>query len=68
MVSEQKKTEEQDFRFWPREKWNESQKMKKGGGGWEGRKEGRKQTSKQTKNAEKACSQATLIVLGTFMS
>ena len=33
-------------------------------------KEGRKETikSKQTKNAEKACSQATLIVLGTFMS
>ena len=23
MVSEQKKTEERDFRFWPREKWNE---------------------------------------------
>ena len=22
MVSEQKKTEEQEFRFWPREKWN----------------------------------------------
>ena len=24
--------EELDFRFWPREKWNESQKMKEGGG------------------------------------
>ena len=40
LVSEQKKTEERDFRFWPREKWNESQKMKEGGGrgGGEGRK------------------------------
>ena len=26
--SEQRKTEERDFRFWPREKWNESEKMK----------------------------------------
>ena len=26
LVSEQRKTEEGDFRFWPREKWNESQK------------------------------------------
>ena len=26
-VSEQRKTEERDSRFWPREKWNESQKM-----------------------------------------
>ena len=25
--------EEKDFRFWPREKWNEIQKMKEGGGG-----------------------------------
>ena len=25
-------TEERDFRFWPREKWNESQKMKEGEG------------------------------------
>ena len=24
LVSEQRKTEERDFRFWPREKWNES--------------------------------------------
>ena len=29
LVSEQRKTEEGDFRFWPREKWNESQKKKK---------------------------------------
>ena len=27
-VSEQRKTEERDSRFWPREKWNERQKMK----------------------------------------
>ena len=27
LISEQKKTEERDFRFWPREKWNESQKL-----------------------------------------
>ena len=33
VVSEQRKTEEWDFRFWPREKWNESQEMKEGGGG-----------------------------------
>ena len=39
LVSEQKKNEEGDFRFWPREKWNESQKMKDGGGRGEGRKE-----------------------------
>ena len=38
LVSEQRKTEERDFRFWPREKWNESQKMKEGGCGGEGRK------------------------------
>ena len=25
-VSEQRKIEERDFRFWPREKWNENQK------------------------------------------
>ena len=31
LVLEQRKTEEWDFRFWPREKWNESQKMKEGG-------------------------------------
>ena len=37
-VSEQRKTEERDSRFWPREKRNESQKMKEGGGGGEGRK------------------------------
>ena len=37
-VSEQRKTEERDSRFWPREKWNKSQKMKVGGGGGEGRK------------------------------
>ena len=30
LVSEQRKN---DFRFWPREKWNESQKMKEWGGG-----------------------------------
>ena len=28
LVSEQRNTEEGDFRFWPREKWNESQKVK----------------------------------------
>ena len=28
LVLEQRKPEERDFRFWPREKWNESQKMK----------------------------------------
>ena len=33
LVSEQRKTEERDSRFWPREKWNKSQKMKVGGGG-----------------------------------
>ena len=39
LVLEQRKTEERDwFRFWPREKWNESQKMKEGGGRGEGRK------------------------------
>ena len=27
VVSEQKKTVERDFRFWPRENWNENQKM-----------------------------------------
>ena len=27
LISEQKKTEERDFRFWTREKWNESQKL-----------------------------------------
>ena len=32
LVSEQRKSEERDFRFWPSEKWNESQKMKDGGG------------------------------------
>ena len=31
LVSGQRKTEEWDFRFWPREKWNKSQKMKEGG-------------------------------------
>ena len=38
LVSGQRKTEERDSRFWPREKWNKSQKMKVGGGGGEGRK------------------------------
>ena len=38
LVSQQRKTEERDSRFWPREKWNKSQKMKVGGGGGEGRK------------------------------
>ena len=28
LVSEQRKTEERDSRFWPREKWNKSEKMK----------------------------------------
>ena len=37
-VSEQRKTEERDSRFWPREKGDERQKMKEGGGGGEGRK------------------------------
>ena len=32
LVSEQRKSEERDFRFWPSEKWNESQKMKEGRG------------------------------------
>ena len=32
LVSEQRKTKERDSRFWPREKWNKSQKMKVGGG------------------------------------
>ena len=32
LVSEQRKTEERDFRFWPREKWNEGRKMKEGEG------------------------------------
>ena len=39
LVSEQRKNEERDSRFWPREKCNKSQKMKVGGGGGEGRKE-----------------------------
>ena len=34
-----KKDRERDSRFWPREKWNESQKLRLGGGGGEGRKE-----------------------------
>ena len=37
LVSEQRNTEEGDFRYWPREKWNESQKVKDGRGGGEGR-------------------------------
>ena len=32
LVSEQRNTQEGDFRFWPREKWNESQKVKEGEG------------------------------------
>ena len=36
-VSEQRKREEQDFRFWPLEKWNKGRKMKEGEG-----KDGRK--------------------------
>ena len=32
LVPELKKTEEWDFRFWPREKRNESQKMEEGEG------------------------------------
>ena len=38
LVSEQRKTEERDPRFWPREKWNKSQKMKVGEGVGQGRK------------------------------
>ena len=38
LVSEQRKIEERDSWFWPREKLNKSQKMKVGGGGGEGRK------------------------------
>ena len=38
LVSEHRKTDERDSRFWPREKWNESKKMKEGGGGGERRK------------------------------
>ena len=30
LVSEQRNSEEGDFPFWPREKWNESQKVKEG--------------------------------------
>ena len=40
LVSAHRKTDERDPRFWPREKWNESQKMKEGGGGGERRKKG----------------------------
>ena len=36
LVSEQRKTEEQDFRFRPREMEREPKKMKEGGGGGEG--------------------------------
>ena len=36
LVSRQKMTVERDFRFWPREKWNENQKMKEGEGRGEG--------------------------------
>ena len=40
LIWEKRKTEveERDPRLWPREKWNECQKMKEGGGGGEGRK------------------------------
>lgn len=34
LVSEHRKTEDLDFRFWPRGKWNESQKMKERGGNY----------------------------------
>ena len=37
LVSKQKRAVEGDFRFWSREKWNENQKIKEGGGGGEGR-------------------------------
>ena len=37
-VSEQRKTEERDSRFWPREKCNKNQKNEIGGRGGEGRK------------------------------
>ena len=43
LVSEHRKTDERDSRFWPREKWNESKKMKEGGGGGERRKKKAKQ-------------------------
>ena len=39
LVSERRKTEERDFRFWPREQWNESQKNER-----EGRGRGKKET------------------------
>ena len=39
LVSEQRKTEERDFRFWPREKLNEGRTRKEGGGSGKGRKE-----------------------------
>ena len=32
LFSEQRKTEEPHFQFWPSKKWNEIQKMKEGGG------------------------------------
>ena len=32
LVSKQRRTEERDSQFWPREKWNKRQKMKVGGG------------------------------------
>ena len=38
LVSEQRKTVERDFRFWPCKKWYESQKRKEAGS-WKGRKE-----------------------------
>ena len=38
LVPELKETEEWDFRFWPLEKRNESQKMEEGEGGGDGRK------------------------------
>ena len=37
LVSEHRKTDERDSRFWPREKWNESKNMK------EGEREGKKE-------------------------
>ena len=38
LVSEQKETVEGEFRFWSREKLNENQKIKDGGGRGEGKK------------------------------
>ena len=59
LVSEQKKTEERDFRFWPRGKWNESQKMK------EGRGEGRKRLQTSPSILKTCVRQRTQRVIGS---